>query len=64
MDHRHPSEAPTRQHAAAIVFHLADMENCDTAYVSQISFLSCDFESSNRAVQIFYELLEAYKVRA
>lgn len=30
-EHRHPSEAPTRAHAQLLVFHLADMETCDTA---------------------------------
>lgn len=32
-EHRHPSEAPTRAHAQLLVFHLADMETCDTAWV-------------------------------
>lgn len=31
VEHRHPSEAPTRAHAQLLVFHLADMETCDTA---------------------------------
>jgi len=30
-ERKHPSEAPTREHAQVLVFHLHDMDDCDAA---------------------------------
>lgn len=46
-----------------LVFHMADVDSCDASYVfSRLSFCSPSIRMS-RAVQIFHELLESYKVR-
>lgn len=66
VDPIHPSEAPRRQQARIIVFHLSDVETCDAScvppftaffFVIHTTFVVC------RAVQIFYELFETYLVR-
>ncbi|KAF8525973.1 sulfate permease [Hysterangium stoloniferum] len=51
VEHKHPSEAPTRQHAQVIVFHLADMDNCDVA-ATQVFFELIE-AYKNRAVNVF-----------
>ncbi|KAF8514018.1 sulfate permease [Hysterangium stoloniferum] len=51
IERRHPSEAPTRQHAQVIVFQLADMENCDVS-ATQV-FFDLLRAYKNRAVHVF-----------
>lgn len=63
----HPSEEPSMHEASVLVFHLADMDNCDASYVAQhrsfaLSNLS-PFPHLDSACQIFYELLEEYQSR-
>ena len=62
MNPSHPSEAPRREQAQVVVFHMADVDSCDASYVI---FTTLQFFWANElysAVQIFYELLESYKV--
>ncbi|KAF8589481.1 hypothetical protein K439DRAFT_1628706 [Ramaria rubella] len=57
VEPRHPSEAPTRKHAQLLVFHLADMETCDTA-ATQI-FLELVEAYKARGVGLFITHLRA-----
>ncbi|KAI0048797.1 hypothetical protein FA95DRAFT_995286 [Auriscalpium vulgare] len=51
VDPSHPSEAPRRQHARVVVFHMADVESCDASAV-QI-FYELIEEYKNRGVGVF-----------
>nr|GAT57848.1 sulfate anion transporter [Mycena chlorophos] len=52
----HPSEAPQRQQATVLVFHLADVETCDASAVEMFSELCKEYQS--RQVRVFITHLQ------
>ena len=60
----HPSDEPRRPQATVLIFHLADVETVDASCVCFKLVLLCVTLTFAypRAVQLFYELVETYKV--
>ena len=64
VDKHHPSEAPHRDIAQTLVFHMADVDTVDASYVPLMTFHFRLSDIPDSAVQIFHELLETYQVRS
>ncbi|GJJ08402.1 hypothetical protein Clacol_002618 [Clathrus columnatus] len=58
IEPKHPSEAPTRQNVNVLVFHLADMETCDSAAVQVFSELVDEYK--RRGVHIYFTHLRGH----
>lgn len=61
-DRSHPSDEPRRPQATVLIFHLADVETVDASYVGFTFVMVILIFTYSRAVQLFYELVETYKV--